>query len=195
MGGYGSGRNGYKVLTSRKMSLDIRTLKRKGYLNPGMHFSWYWKMNNGQEAGSINICTGNDGLSLNYKLRNNEGGWQTIETLVELDWTSCHFGSRRPWFLCPRCSKRVAILYGGKYFNCRNCHCLAYPSENESQTDRLYRKVWKLREQLNAPINMTRPILFKPKGMHWSTFIRLTDKAHQLESQIYSEIGCQFRIK
>lgn len=43
--------------------------------------------------------------------------------------TPCFFGGERYWFLCPLCSKRVAILYQIDSFGCRNCHNLMYASQ------------------------------------------------------------------
>ena len=187
MGGFGSGRKGSKRLTTHMLSMDIRTLARRGLLNPG-YFSLTWKRSDGQETGNIGIKAETDRLHLSYKYRHPEEEWLPIEAVVEFDWTPCHFGGRRPWFRCPSCGRQCAIIYGGKYFSCRSCHNLAFPSENENPIDRLYRKAWKLREILEAPRDLTRPILHKPRGMHWLTFERLTNKAHELEMQIFSEM-------
>ena len=194
MGEYGSGRSGFKGLTARKLALDIRTLKRKDRLVPGQTFSWSWKRSDGQDAGNINISTGNDILNLSYRYKYGEDEWKTLEMSIEIDWTRCNFGGKRPWFLCPRCGIRVAILYGGKYFYCRICHNLAYPSENETQIDRLFRKARKLRERLEATSDMTLPINFKPKGMHWDTFVRLLGESQHIEMQIYNEMDRQLGI-
>jgi hypothetical protein len=36
---------------------------------------------------------------------------RSVEQRVPLLWTPCTFGGARPWFGCPRCAKRVAIVY------------------------------------------------------------------------------------
>ena len=42
---------------------------------------------------------------------------EQVDQVIPFDHTRCHFGGFRLWFLCPRCRRRVAILYGaGKYF-------------------------------------------------------------------------------
>jgi len=84
MGGYGSGRSGFKGLTARKIALDIRTLKRKDRLAPGQNFSWSWKLSDGQDAGNINIITGNDILNLSYRYKYGEEEWQPLEMSVKL---------------------------------------------------------------------------------------------------------------
>jgi hypothetical protein len=54
---------------------------------------------------------------------------------LPITWTACHFGGRRPWFICSArvngryCGRRVAVLYlGGEVFACRKCCGLAYES-------------------------------------------------------------------
>lgn len=63
---------------------------------------------------------------------------KTSTTPVYLDWTACHLGGQRPWFLCPTrgCGRRIANLYGGAIFACRHCYRLAYPSQRETPDDR-----------------------------------------------------------
>lgn len=71
-----------------------------------------------------------------------------ISYSVPLERTPCDFGGFRYWFVCPGrgCGRRVSKLYGlGRYFLCRHCHNLAYASQNEDKTDRLNRKMRKLR--------------------------------------------------
>ena len=34
-------------------------------------------------------------------------------------------------------------------------------------------KTRKIRDKLEATHNLTVPVMFKPKGMHWETFVRL----------------------
>ena len=51
---------------------------------------------------------------------------------VELEWSECTYGGRRPWFLCPDCRERVALLYlGDGHFRCRHCLRLVYESQRE----------------------------------------------------------------
>ena len=53
---------------------------------------------------------------------------------MRLSRSSCHYGGERPWFLCPHCGRRVAILYGGAVFACRTCYGLAYEVQREDET-------------------------------------------------------------
>ncbi len=121
MGGAGSG-NWYrfdkKTMTGECHSVDVRYLHRQGLLTPGRWFSLRWSRA-GRETGSIRgAVEGNarpDRVILLYRHRSGPGGeWQDVREPVPLDWTACHFGGERPWFVCPGagCGRRVAILYG-----------------------------------------------------------------------------------
>jgi hypothetical protein len=43
------------------------------------------------------------------------------------EWTPCNYGGARPWWTCPECGRRCAIVYGHP-FACRRCANLAYKS-------------------------------------------------------------------
>ena len=45
---------------------------------------------------------------------------------VRLTWTSCNFGGVRPWFVCPDCGYRVALLFDNA---CRRCRGIKYESQ------------------------------------------------------------------
>ena len=140
MGGWGSGRGqSGKDTTSDYRALDVRRLQRDGLLTPGRAFGWQWTRN-GDEVASIQIRTEADHMILNYRSRSNGGEWQPMEYPVYLEWTPCHLGGRRAWFLCPAqgCGRRVAILFGGSVFACRHCHKLAYACQREADHDRAF---------------------------------------------------------
>lgn len=93
---------------------------------------------------------------------------------VRIEATSCHFGGHRYWFLCPECSKRIAVIYelNGQYL-CRHCHSLPYLSQQVAEDERLRFKARKIRDRLGATHNLFVPITTRPKGMHWNTYYRL----------------------
>lgn len=111
-------------------------------------------------------------LNLTYKVRGYNGESKTISENIHLDWTPCHLGGKRVWWLCPKCGRRIAILYLRlTQFQCRTCHNLTYRSSQESQLDRHLRKKFKLCDKLG--IEPMESPLFKPKFMHQKTFDRL----------------------
>lgn len=82
----------------------------------------------------------------------------------------------RHWFLCPArgCGRRVAILYSGALFACRQCHQLAYRSQRENCMDRATRRADRIRDKLGWPGGILEGS--KPKGMHWRTYHRLCNE-------------------
>lgn len=193
MGGYGSGRWyswGGKTTTESQHRIDIRWLKKQGYLRPGNVGSLSWSRGEEQTC-SIGYRMEADRMILNYRHRPNGGEWEPVEQSISFDRTPCNYGGHRTWFLCPRCWRRVAVLYGaGKYFFCRHCHNLAYGSQQEGKVDRLLRKQRKIRQRLGASDDLFDSIWLKPKNMHQKTFDRLrkeADHANNLSWQIMGE--------
>jgi hypothetical protein len=184
MGGYGSGRWyrwDSKTTTESLHRIDIRWLKKQGYLRPGAAGSLSWS-SRGEQTGSIGYRMGIDRMVLNYYHRPHGGEWEDVEQAISFDRTPCNYGGFRTWFLCPRCWQRVAVLYGaGKYFLCRHCYGLTYTSRQESRADRLMRKARKIRARLGVGDALSERILFKPKNMHQKTFDRLREEAEQAE--------------
>lgn len=47
---------------------------------------------------------------------------------IELGASKTGFGGERLWFLCPRCKRRVGVIYRriGGLIGCRQCLCLRY---------------------------------------------------------------------
>ncbi len=183
MGGYGSGRVGWRTprsTTESLLRLDVRRLHRYGQLQPGRRDSSSW-LRNGKPSGSISHRAVGYGsrakaLVLEYRLTTN-GQIEEVEQRVWLAWTPCNYGGARPWLLCPRCGRRVAILYAGHRFYCRRCHDLAYSSTRESVIDRGIYKAQAIRKRLGGSGDLTQPFPPKPKGMHWHTYYRLEDEA------------------
>ena len=136
MGGIGSGRHWYwgaKDTIDDYRSIDVRRWKRDGLLSPHQSFGWQWSRH-GEVVASIRVRTEPGRVILTYRHRSGNEDWKEESYPVYLDWTACHLGGQRPWFLCPArgCGRRVAILYGGGIFACRHCYQLAYPSQRET---------------------------------------------------------------
>ena len=182
MGGRGSGswcRWDSKTTTESQNRIDIRLLKRWGCLRGGSISmrTWSWSCN-GEETGFINYRMEIGRMILNYRYRSRGEEWQAVEQYIHFDRTPCNYGGHRWWFLCPRCYRRVAVLYGaGKYFLCRHCYDLTYSSQQESLPDRLMRKSRNIRKQLGGGNSLVDPFPFKPKNMHWETYYRLRFEA------------------
>ena len=176
MGGRGSGRPsgfGGKRDTSSSMPLDIRKITRKGLLVPGNSFSWQWLVCK-REVVSINIQVDLQSVMLSYRVKSAD---ELVEQRVQTQTSPCNLGGQRQWFTCPRCSKRVAVLYApGRYFACRRCGGLGYATQKEGAGDRASTKADKLRKRLGWEAGIFNGNGGKPNGMHWKTYWRL--KSH-----------------
>jgi hypothetical protein len=68
--------------------------------------------------------------------------------VIELTYTSCHLGGKRPWFMCPDCNSRRSKLYWDDGFFCRTCLRLPYASTLETEMRRVVRKQARIDEKL-----------------------------------------------
>jgi hypothetical protein len=170
MGGSGSGRRCYsKATTSNYHQLDVRDWHRHGWLGRPFFFCHWWKV---ELAASTRSAP--DVVRLYHR---NDQARQSIPDRVRLEWTPCNYGGSRPWFLCPGCGRRVAILYGAGSFACRHCRQLAYDSQNDSGWRRSINQARVARMKLGASANLTEPLPERPKGMHRRTYRRLYGRA------------------
>ena len=188
MGGTGSGRyKQYKAdLTEDCLSIDVRWLKREGFLQSGVGGQLTWTDQTGITA-SIDVRAEDSHLLVSYRHRSGEGDWRTESYPIQFDTTSCHIGGERHWFICPAagCGRRVAILYFGGIFACRSCHQLKHSSQYEGPFERGARKLARLRKRLGWPARG--PVgrdMQRPKGMHRRTYVRLCREHAALVSQV-----------
>jgi hypothetical protein len=181
MGGFGSGRYGGRPTVESGLTLDIIWLLRKGDMVPGKHVSGVliWS----------NVRTGEQIASIGYEasLVNPEAGWVRLyysangtpeDYRVRLVTSPCHYGGRRWWWICPRSGRRVAKLHlppGGRVFAARQVYRLAYRSQRTTALDRSHDRQRRLYRKLGADYEyFEQPPPLRPKGMHRSTYERLT---------------------
>lgn len=184
MGGYGSGRPGYKRKAEDCRSLDIYKMKRLGCFVDGMRGDWVWSRD-GERVASISYhCTGFD-LVLNFRHLRNGGDWQSVNQTVTLMQVDCHYGGQRTYARCPgivngpRCGRRVGKLFmGGRYFLCRHCCNIAYTSQSEPKHYRMLSRAHKLQMALVGESAHEFWLAPKPKGMWLQTYQR---KRHEIE--------------
>jgi hypothetical protein len=173
---YGAGRPGYRAKAEQLQRVDIRVWRRGGYLNAGRSFSWSWNRG-GEPTGSIGVLVhGVDSLALQYMI-GREGERRDGSQTIQLVHTGCSFGGERPWFVCPVCRRRAALLFmRGKRFACRLCQKVAYSSQSDDDLDKLWRKQKRIESRLGK--NWRRP-----KGMRQHTYKRLRGQIFALEEQ------------
>ena len=153
---YGAGRPGWKVKAEQCLRVDVRVLQRSGLLTPGAFGSSGWSRA-GKSAGIIGTRAESDVLWLRYA-----GRGRPSDHRVKLERTACTYGGCRPWFACPGCARRAAVLYMcSGAFRCRHCADVAYASQSESEIGRS----WSRQEKAEARL--------RRKGIHQTTIDRL----------------------
>ena len=184
MGSYSS-----KNTTSYYHQLDIRYLRQHGMLTPGRSFSLNWSRM-GEVVGSLGVQVEFDRIILNYRHQRYGEDWKSYEYPIFLDHTPCHYGGTRSWFVCPSsiCSRRVAVLHGGRLFACRHCHQLVYESQREAPWSRALTRLQKIRERLGGTGSMAEDFPGKPKGMHWRTYKCLCMEAGEAQNRSWSPL-------
>lgn len=153
--------------------IDIRHMKRRGMLEPGKSGALSWSCRE-RLVDTISYECHRDRLDL---IQHSE------RHTVQFETTPCNYGGERQWFLCPGCSRRVAVLCGvGGSFLCRHCHGLPYPSQNEGRLRRLIRRKQGIGQRIfeRSDGRYRR----KRKGLHGKTFVRGLERYFEIEQQI-----------
>lgn len=165
------------------LSLQVHSLARSGVLKGGYASIWSWWCND-RKTASIGIEAAFDSIRLSYK-----ADGQPMSYSIQLEHTACHFGGTRPWFCCPACGRRVAVLYSRGTFVCRQCAGLNYASQNEAARWRANSAAWKIRFALGLKAGDIRPAytIPKAKGRHWKTHWRMIARLERLEG---ASISC-----
>lgn len=188
MGGIGSGhwhRWNQKTTIEQTRRIDIRYMKKRGFLAPSTYGSLSWEQG-GKPNGKINFTTHYDRLILEFRYKAHGGEWQPVTQAIMFDHTPCHYGKTRKWFLCPKCNKRVAVLCGEAHlFLCRHCNQLSYRSQNADKLERTRLKRNKLGNRIFVDYDNGYGYE-KIKGMHQRTFETLR--------QQHSEINQEYEV-
>jgi hypothetical protein len=154
------------------LRLDVRQLARRKLLR-ACSFGWHWSNSHtGEETGSISIASTPGMLRLTYSVDGSP-----MSQAVTIERTPCALGGSRPWFRCPLCARRVAVLFmrGGR-FACRHCGSIAYRSQSEDAIGRGWLRQCKLESRLGE--NWRRP-----KGMRRATHQRILERIFDCEEQ------------
>lgn len=178
-----SGRAGTKRSTDSMHALDIRKIARAGLLVPGGTLTWQWSRGSNVLASIGGIVDSTTSVTLHYRTRKHGCEWQDKRYQVMVEWTACNFGGERPWWLCPCCGRRVAVLWGGTTYACRQCHKLAYQSTRNTSESQAFARADKVRKQLGWRAGIAYPPGDKPKGMHQQTYERWLLRYYDLSNQ------------
>lgn len=111
---------------------------------------------------------------------------------IVIERTKTAFGGTRPWFLCPSCDRRCAIIYrlgNSHMWWCRVCGDGRYQCELKSPQDRLLHQALKVRKSLGQTKNgIGVPFPARPKNMHKKTYAKIVTKAVERERKIFGNL-------
>lgn len=161
---YGAGRPAHHVKAEHCRRIEAARWAKEGMLRAGAGGSWCWRdADTGELTAQIGYSGLGDAVRLNFSV-NNHPVSQHILVLR----TACNYGGTRAWFGCPRCSRRVGVLFlrGTAGFVCRHCGRVAYRSQSEDAMGRAWLKQHKAERQLDDGWR-------RPKGMHQKTYDKL----------------------
>jgi len=161
------------------LDIDVRYLAREGLLPKSTlkTFILTWS-HNYLETDQVMASVSHGNISLYYQ-QYLQGENVHRQQRITIDNTPCHYGRQRPWFRCPNCIRRCAIIYlGGQGFYCRKCYHLPYRSQQTCKLDRLISKRATLEEKLFNDC----------KGLHYRTRERLKDRLNEIENRIAAEV-------
>jgi len=168
---WGAGRPGWYVKAEHCLRIDLRRWHRLGLLKPGTASGWAWSNpETDDRLGYIDFSVTEYRVTLSYSINATPRRQD-----VPLYRTTCNYGGVRPWFGCPGCSRRVAVLFlRSNGFGCRHCQRIAYASQSEDACGRAWRRQAKLEARLS-------PDWERPKGMHQLTYERLLERLSDCE--------------
>ena len=145
-----------------------------------LRISHYRELLTQQKAESMQVGYEHRGKSYSYS--------------IKLSRTACNYGGHRHWWLCPKCSKRVSVLYCAGAYVCRHCIGGKYGSQLEQPIDNLFRRLDRIRTRLGWQDGVIHGIGERPKGMHRSTYSKLVNEYDKLTSQLWQstldQLGC-----
>jgi len=180
MGGIGSGgwrsRSRWRTTLEDLPCLDVLRWLRAGMLASGTVFEQHLR-NLDAPCGAAHVAMRSNSLACLLYTTTTPDNLVRID--VELHWTDCRLGGRRPWFACPRCGRQSGKLYLVDHWLCRHCCALPYRSQMLTPADRLLHRAAKLRQCLNATTLTSS--LQRPAGMRHSRFVRVQAQIVQLE--------------
>jgi hypothetical protein len=191
MGGLGSGRHGGRVLVENAIRLNVdKLLSRCGIQRGGAARGKYNFHFDDQDLWIDFECRisdpGNSWLRLRYQIYDYwTGEPHDINELIYLVATRPPFGGLRWWFVCPRTTRRVRMLYlplGARRFASSRAYRLVYASQRGTAVDRAHRGQAKIKARLIGdcdPDDWDLPP--KPKWMRWRTYRRYVDKYDHYE--------------
>jgi ribosomal protein S27AE len=180
MGGYNSGRYGWRGVVEQRKRLDIREFRRRGWLRSGSSGTLHWSRD-GEPDGSIDIWMDHNALHLEYTVGADDEREQ-VEQRIAIERVACRYGGYRPYWRCPRCGRRIEVVImatHGRWWGCQRCMRLRYVSQGLAPADRMQRRADAIYARAGTESDDGTSIR-KHKWMRWRTFNRLMDRGNEL---------------
>jgi hypothetical protein len=168
-----------KPTLERYDCLYVWALDRYEFLPSEREFSGNWVLDSGW--GFAFTASPSD-LEVRFLIYGADGTKGLGQQRIPIVRTQCHYGGSRPWFRCPDCRRRVAMLvFSGTAFSCRHCADLGYRTQQVRGDERARLKAQKIQRRLGNPDwrNTLYPDLPRPKGMWRRTHSRLVEEAQE----------------
>ena len=172
-----------KRTTDDLLQMSIGWMKKHGcfeencIINGGLTWTRHSGLSSPRKIGSIAYSSNFIGkekyITLNYTFREKED----LNYKIPITYNIPYYGGRRYWFICPKCGRKVAFLYGGKYFLCRHCQNLSYPTQQMDFSSRMLERGKKYENKVLVDG-------CRKRWTHHSTFERYMDK-----SEYYERLG------
>lgn len=169
-----------KRTTKELLDLNISTLKKANFFQKNtikdgaLSWTMSYRGKEPKKIGSIHISSNFIGENRYVTLVYTYKGQERIDYKVQITTSRPNYGGERYWFVCPRCGRMVASLYGSKYFWCRHCHDLAYKTQQVGFINRMLENKHKYEDKANKNG-------VKRRWIHWKTYHKLMDKADNYE--------------
>ena len=189
MGGYGSGRTGWKGKVENCRSLDVNRLSKEGCLRPGYRGGWEWTAD-GEQVASIGLRATADQLILNYRVCCNGEDWTECGRSRAARPVAVQVRRHALLFRLPGGEERAAVQPSRDQALSRRSIFSVPPllrsgvrqSERRPATYRLLRRADKRKIALGGTWGsfIVPP---KPKGMHWRTYERYLAEIDAAEEQ------------
>lgn len=178
------------------LSLDVRTMRRRGVLVPGGRGVWQWSRCDNPAGQVLFEVVAADRLRLRYRIVR-DGKQELKDYHVAVTWTPCHLGGARPWFLCPCCGRRVARLYLRGLFACRQCQRLNYASQQTAKASAALDRSLSLRRAVGVcegPMTLGAEWITRPKGMHRRTFARRLERIREADGRCMGALAAAYAL-
>ena len=157
-----------RYTTNEQPSIDVRDLARLGMFDSPCGLQHFQS----RSLGKFSIAVDSFGVNI-------EGAnWSQH---IGITRTPCRLGGDQPWFVCPKCRGRAAILYCRGRFACRTCHRLYYESQRTRGRSSPLTKLQRIRRRLGGSGNLLEPFPPRPLRMWRRTYNKLRAEARRLE--------------